>query len=66
MMPVVEQPLDPLAGGRFGQPDGPGNGGVGPPAILLELLDDPLAELVQSAPRLSRITVVNRAHSDGF
>ncbi len=76
--PLVEQPLHPLAGGRLREAHGPGDGRVGPPAVLLELLDDPLAELVEAAPavpdRRSRLAGVvdltdrgvSRPHNHGF
>ena len=73
MTPLVEQPLHPLAGGRLGQADGPGDRRVRAPAVLLELLDDPLAQPVEPAPAVTdrRPTVltdrgVHTAHDDGF
>ena len=70
MTPLVDQPLHPLAGGRLGQADGPGDGGVGAPAVLLQLLDDPLAELVERPasrpPRCRGSASSDLAHDDGF
>jgi hypothetical protein len=45
--PGLLQPGHPLADGRLGQPDSAGDGRVGAPAVLLQLLDDRLADLVE-------------------
>jgi hypothetical protein len=49
---LVDQALYPLAGGRFRQADGSGDGGIGAAAVLLQLLDDSLADHVEGAPRV--------------
>ena len=44
----LEQPLHPLAHRRLGQADGLADGRVRPPAVLLELLDDGLGDVVEA------------------
>ncbi len=51
--PRVEQPLDPLAHGGLGQADGLADRGVRPAAVLLELLDDRLGDVVEQAVGVS-------------
>ena len=43
----VEQPLHALADGGLGQADGLADRGVRPPAVLLQLLDDRLRDVVE-------------------
>jgi hypothetical protein len=43
----VQQPLHPLAHGRLGQPHRAADRGVGPATVLLQLLDDPLGDVVE-------------------
>ena len=47
---AVDQPLDALADGGLGQPDHLADGGVRAPAVLLELLDDRLRDVVEGEP----------------
>jgi hypothetical protein len=44
---AVGEPLHPLPYGRLGQADHLADGGVGPAAVLLELLDNGLGDLVE-------------------
>ena len=44
---AVDQPLDALADGGLGQPDDLADRGVRAPAVLLELLDDRLGDVVE-------------------
>ena len=45
--PGADQPLHPLPDGGFGQPDRSGDRRIRPPAVLLELLDDGLGQVVE-------------------
>ena len=47
----TDQPLHPLPDGGLGEPDRLADGGVRPAAVLLELFDDRLGDVVQHHPR---------------
>ena len=49
--PSVDHLLDTLADGRLGHPHRGGDAGVGPAAVLLELLDDGLGDIVEDHGR---------------
>ena len=51
---AVDQPLDALADGGLGQPDDLADGGVRAAAVLLELLDDRLRDVVEGEPLTAR------------
>jgi hypothetical protein len=53
----VGETLHALADGGLGQADGLADGGVGTPAVLLQLLDDPFGNLVESDPRAAAAPV---------
>ena len=60
----VEQPLHTLTDGRLGEPDGGGDPRIGPPAVLLQLLDDRARDVVEDQPA-PRIATRDRPPSTG-